>query len=175
MLLFAAFCLCCFALCYFFFWSSSPSFHFIQDFLNLLGFRLNAKTFLYCSKVIPNSIILLQNCLFFCWLQSSSFFERVPFFWHCYLFLNARNWFSTLNACVDALDILRLAPWRLSTCAPLLIFRFLNENLKWKTSQLKKKDLKMILSLSHNWTKPWRNRFHLFFLARAVWLYFIDF
>ena len=133
------FVLFCFVLL--FFWSSSPSFHFSQDFLNLLGFRLNAKTFLYCSKVIPNCIILLQNCLFSYWLQNSFFFERVPFFWHCYLFLNARSWFSTLNASADALDMLRLAPWRLPTCAPLLIFRFLNENLKWKTSQLKKKKI----------------------------------
>ena len=133
-------CVCFVLLCFiyfFFYWSSSPSFHLSQDFLNLLGFRLNA--FLYCSKVIPNSIILLQNCLFYCWLQFF-FFERVPFFWHSYLFLNARNWFSALNACADALDILRLK--RLPTCAFLLIFRFLDDNLKWKTSQLEIKILK---------------------------------
>ena len=122
-------CVCFVLLCfiiYFFFYWSSPSFHLSQDFLNLLGFRLNA--FLYCSKVIPNSIILLQNCLFYCWLQNSFFSERVPFFWRTYLFLNARNWFSALNACADALDILRLT--RLPTCAFLLTFRFLDENLK---------------------------------------------
>ena len=132
---------------FFFFWSSSAAFHFSQEFLQSSRFSLELENLLYCFKDIPNFRIL-HNCLFSRWIENSFCSERVPFFWHSYLFLNVRNWFSTLNTRADALDIPRhawLPTW--------LVLLWSNEDLKWKTRQLKR-DLKMILSLGHTWTKP---------------------
>ena len=121
----------------------------VKSFFNLLGFRSNAKTFLYFSKEIPNSRILLHICLFSRWHENSLFFpERVPFFWHSHLFLNARSWFSALNTRADALDKPRHAQF-----PTWIVLLWSDEDLKWKTRQLKR-DLKMILSLGHIWTKP---------------------
>ena len=106
----------------------------VQDFCNLLDFRFKVKTFLYFSKDIANFRFLLHNCLFSCWLQNSFFSQRVPFFWHSYRFPNhSRNWFSTLNAPADTVDMPHLA--RFPTCAHLVIFRFLDEKLKKTTTK----------------------------------------
>ena len=148
------FVLFCFVLL--FFWSSSPSFHFSQDFLNLLGFRLNAKTFLYCSAkqfFFRASSILLT-------LLSISECKKLIFHAKrlrgCIRYTTPRT-VTTSNMCSSA-------HFPLSWWEP-----------KMKDKSIEKKDLQMILNLSNNWTKPWRNLFHLFFHTKAVWLYFINF
>ena len=120
----------------------------VKSFFSLLAFRLNSKTFYIVLRTL---LISESSYIIVCFPVESKtvfFSERVPFFWHSYLFLNARSWFFTLNTRADALGIPRHA--RFPTWLVLL---WSNEDLKWKTRQLKR-DLKIILSLGHTWTKP---------------------